>query len=119
MAGVSPARENAVKSLDGATAAQLVAALKSDNMFWRTHAQRLLVERGRPTSCRLIALVKDPGRCDRPEYGGDSRPADAGGVDVARTTVKQRRLPALKHPSAGVRRNAIQVIAPGARRPPS
>src|SRR5262249_39267958 len=25
----------------------LIAALKSDNMFWRLHAQRLLVERGK------------------------------------------------------------------------
>ena len=32
---------------------ELVATLKNDNLFWRRHAQRLLVERGkRRTSCR-------------------------------------------------------------------
>src|SRR6476620_4305457 len=38
----------------------LVAALKSDNMFWRSQAQRLLVERGqRDVLPALIALAKD------------------------------------------------------------
>ena len=32
--------------LDSARPDELVAALKSDNLFWRLHAQRLLVERG-------------------------------------------------------------------------
>jgi hypothetical protein len=34
------------KSLASATPEQLVETLKSDNMFWRLQAQRLLVERG-------------------------------------------------------------------------
>jgi putative membrane-bound dehydrogenase-like protein len=44
--------------LDKATPAQLVAALKSDNMLWRMHAQRLLVSRANkdvvPALCELI-----------------------------------------------------------------
>ncbi len=35
-------------TLKDATPEQLVAALKHDNMRWRLHAQRLLVERGKP-----------------------------------------------------------------------
>ena len=33
--------------LEGASPAQLVAALRNDNQLWRMHAQRLLIERGR------------------------------------------------------------------------
>ena len=48
------------RSLSKADPAGLVAALKSDNMFWRLHAQRLLVERGqRDVVPQLVALVKD------------------------------------------------------------
>src|SRR5262249_48037659 len=41
---------------------QLVATLKSDNMFWRLQAQRLLVERGqRDIVPALLDLVRDQG----------------------------------------------------------
>src|SRR5262249_4475469 len=40
---------------------ELVAALKRDNLLWRRHAQRLLVERGRADVVpSLIELVRDP-----------------------------------------------------------
>ena len=99
-------------------APQLVAALKSDNMFWRTHAQRLLVERGDASVVpALIALAKD-------------QSVDAIGLSAAAThalwtlrgmnmldgqdnEASAAAIAALKHPSAGVRRNAIQVLAPG------
>jgi len=46
--------------LDNASPAQLVAALKNDNMFWRLTAQRLLVERGKLDVLNgLIELVED------------------------------------------------------------
>ena len=39
----------------------LVAALKNDNMFWRLHAQRLLVERGKTdVTADLAKIVADP-----------------------------------------------------------
>ena len=39
----------------------LVAALGNDNMFWRLHAQRLLVERGDASVARdLAALIDGP-----------------------------------------------------------
>ena len=41
--------------------AGLVSALKNDNMFWRLHAQRLLVERGQDDVAEDLAkLVADP-----------------------------------------------------------
>src|SRR5262249_39730070 len=48
-------------SLKDATPETLVATLKNDNMFWRLHAQRLLVERGKADVVpALAALVADP-----------------------------------------------------------
>ncbi len=116
MAGQN-AKQTAIKSLAGATAEQLVAALKSDNMFWRTHAQRLLVERGQTDAVpHLVALVSD-------------QSVDAIGLNTAAIHALQTlsgfgvlarqsgdavdaTVVALKHPSAGMRRNAVQVIAP-------
>ena len=89
--------------------------LKSDNLFWRMHAQRLLVERGeRDVVPELIKLVeRQIRRRDRPEPGRDPRPV---GTSRSRRLDGRRRSRrdgglhgALQHPSAGVRRNA----APG------
>ena len=47
-------------SLSRTNAAGLVAALSSDNMLWRLHAQRLLIERGQKDVVpQLIALVRN------------------------------------------------------------
>ena len=43
-----------IKTLKDATSAQLVEALGNDNMFWRRHAQRLLVERGGAESVKAL-----------------------------------------------------------------
>ncbi len=103
------------RSLAGATPAQLVAALKDDNRFWRCHAQRLLVERGQRDV--VPALV---------ELAGD-RTLDAIGLNVgaihalwtlaglavldgANAEAKRAAFEALRHPSAGVRRNALAVL---------
>ncbi len=96
----------------------LLAALRSDNLFWRQQAQRLLVERGSTdVAPQLRALVAD-------------RAVDAAGVnggalhalwtlhllaadDLA--TIES----ALHHPASGVRRAAADVMprtAEGARR---
>ncbi|HVR34668.1 MAG TPA: PVC-type heme-binding CxxCH protein, partial [Methylomirabilota bacterium] len=53
-------RESTVPGLDPSQPALLVAALKNDNLLWRLHAQRLLVERGRPDVVPgLRALIRD------------------------------------------------------------
>jgi putative membrane-bound dehydrogenase-like protein len=45
-------------TLAGASPQKLVAALKNDNMFWRKHAQRLLVERGESDQPLVDDLAK-------------------------------------------------------------
>ncbi len=109
------AKANPQPKLDPKDPATLLAALKNDNMFWRMTAQRLLVERGNAdvvpelikltqeqaldgvglTPCAIHALWTLHG------LGAmDGKNADAAAAVVA----------ALKHPSAGVRRNAVQVL---------
>jgi putative membrane-bound dehydrogenase-like protein len=104
--GVKPA-----KAIDLAKASpqQLVAALKSDNMLWRMHAQRLLVERAnKDVVPALSQLVRDT---SVDEIGLNPAAIHAlwtllglGAVD-GETTVA-----ALKHPSAAVRRAGLMVM---------
>ena len=100
----------------------LVAALTNDNMFWRLHAQRLLVERGDRSIKRDLALLIDG-------------PADATGLNAAGVhaiwalqglgllevdgpagaaprgdEVLAVVMRGLKHPSPGVRRAAILAL---------
>ncbi len=91
---------------------QLVAALKSNNLFWRMTAQRLLVERGNgDVQPELIQLVRDTAVDEiglNPAaihalwtLNGLGAWSDAGAVAAATG--------ALKHPSPGVRRAAVMV----------
>ena len=48
------APEAKIKSLAGASDAQLVAAMDSDNMFWRQTAQRLLVDGGKESATAAL-----------------------------------------------------------------
>ncbi len=95
--------------------AELVAALKNDNMFWRTTAQRLLVERGKADVLpQLIALVNDR-TVDKIGINagaihalytmqglGALNGSNAQALDVAKR--------ALTHPAAGVRKAAQSVL---------
>ncbi len=93
----------------------LVAALKNDNMFWRQAAQRLLVERGqRDVVPGLLALVKDP---SMDEIGINPAAIHAlwtlhglGALDGSDAATLQAVAAALKHPCAGVRKTAVQVL---------
>ncbi len=109
------AKPSEIKSLDPKDGKSLVAALKSDNMFWRMHAQRLLVERGeKDVVPDLIALAEDrsidaiglnPGAIHALNtLNGLGALADKDS-DAAKAVVS-----ALKHPSAGVRRNAVENL---------
>lgn len=94
--------------------AELVAALKNNNMFWRITAQRLLIERNnRDVVPQLIALVNDP---SVDEIGINPAAIHAlwtlqglgaltGSDEAVVATTK-----ALKHPCAGVRKTAVQVM---------
>ncbi len=103
-------------ALDASNAAGLVAALRDDNQLWRMHAQRLLVERGKADVVpELLDLAADrsvdaiglnPGAIHAlwTLHGlGDPGAKLPDGAEIIASL-------ALSHPSAGVRRNAIQVL---------
>ncbi len=101
--------------LDPADASGLVAALANDNQLWRMHAQRLLVERGKTDV--VPALVQKATDRAVDAIGLNVGAIHAlwtlqglgalnGSEEVATSAVEK----ALGHPSAGVRRNAVQVL---------
>jgi putative membrane-bound dehydrogenase-like protein len=101
--------------LDRAAPQQLVEALKSDNMLWRMHAQRLLVERKqRDVAPTLVALTKDH-RLDK--LGLNTAAIHAlwtlaglGALQGSAPNSPVAAVAALNHPSAGVRRAAVGVL---------
>lgn len=105
--------QNAPLSIDRPQ--ELVAALKRDNLLWRRHAQRLLVERGQTDVVpALLKLVADQ---SVDSIGLNTAAIHAlwtlhglGVVQDNNAAVWPVVVAALKHPSAGVRRNAVQVL---------
>lgn len=111
---------HAFSSLAERSNAKLVAALKHPSFAWRLHAQRLLVERqANDVFQSLVALVTD--------QSVDEIGLNVGAIHALHTLhglgymkLDKRLLAAgfahscleaaLKHPSAGVRRNAIAVL---------
>ncbi len=94
---------------------ELVAALARDNLLWRRHAQRLLVERGQTDV--VPALVKLVGDSSVDEIGLNVAAIHAlwtlhglGAIDEEKPEVIASVRGALAHRSAGVRRNALQVL---------
>jgi putative membrane-bound dehydrogenase-like protein len=102
-------------SLADAKPETLVANLKQSNLFWRRHAQRLLVERNNKDVLPLLhALVTDQ---SVDEIGLNVGAIHAlwtlhglGALDGSNAEALSAAVAALKHPSAGVRRNAVQVL---------
>ncbi len=112
----SPERERRVSSpLSIDRPEELVEALKRPNLLWRRHAQRLLVERGSTDVVpALLKLVADQ---SVDEIGLNVGAMHAlwtlhglGVIADGKTDVLDVVATALKHPSAGVRRNAVQVL---------
>jgi uncharacterized protein len=102
-------------SLKDAKPETLVATLKNDNMFWRLHAQRLLVERGKlDVVPALLKLVRDPA------VDGIGLNVGAihalwtlhglGALDDPDSDAANEAFESLKHKSPGVRRNAVLVL---------
>jgi uncharacterized protein len=93
----------------------LVATLSNDNLLWRRHAQRLLVERGQlDVVPQLVELLENK---EADEIGLNIGAIHAlwtlhglGAIDERRPQARAAVMAALKHPSAGVRRNAVQVL---------
>jgi putative membrane-bound dehydrogenase-like protein len=102
--------------LDKASSAQLVATLGSPNMLWRMHAQRLLVER-KPMDAvpALVALVKDQSMDKAGLNPGAIHAVHTlsgmGALATAGSEAFQAVVGALKHPSRGVRSNAVKALA--------
>ncbi len=102
-------------SLAGAAPEKLVETLKSDNLFWRRHAQRLLVERGKTDI--LPALYKLAQSPDVDAIGLNVGAIHAlwtihglGALDGKNAEATAVAIADLRHSSAGVRRNALQVL---------
>ncbi|MEX2142501.1 MAG: PVC-type heme-binding CxxCH protein [Pirellulales bacterium] len=105
---------NEQPKLDANNSESLIAGLKSDNQFWRLHAQRLLVERGKQDVVpQLVKLVDDPS-VDSIGLNTAAIHAlyvlDGLGALKSDAAARQAAEAALKHPSAGVRRNALAVL---------
>ncbi len=102
-------------SLKDASSDKLVATLRNDNMFWRKHAQRLLVERGqRDVLPALRKLAADP-TVDAVGLNVGVIHAlwtmhGLGALDGSNPQTTAVAVAALKHASAGVRHNAVQVL---------
>lgn len=93
----------------------LVEALKNDNMFWRMTAQRLLVESGNKNVAKeLYSIVKN---LEVDEVGLNSPAVHAlwtmhglGLLDGSNEEALQVAIQALRHPAAGVRKAAVEVL---------
>ena len=131
---VGGGKPSPVLDLSKAGPEQLVAALKSDNQLWRMHAQRLLVERGdRSVVPALAQLAADPavdaiglnaaavhalwtihglgGFGGGPDNGPNgSAGSSDGGSDGGNGEAVAAAERALRHPSAGVRKAALEVL---------
>ena len=90
----------------------LIAALKNTNMFWRSHAQRLLVERNQKDIVpELLALIRD----NSVDEIGLNAPAihalwTLKGLNAIEGEGLKAVFEATKHPCHGVRKTAIQLL---------
>jgi len=103
------------RSLSKSDPAGLISALGSDNMFWRTHAQRLIVERGQKDVVpQLIAMVRNQSVDEIGTNGGALQALwtlhGLGELNAPTTDAYRTAVDALKHPAAGVRKAAAMVL---------
>ncbi len=102
-------------NLHKATPEQLVQTLTNDNMFWRLHAQRLLVEQKQiDVVPQLLTLIQDQ-KVDAIGLNAGAIHAlwtlhGLGVVHESHPLVMKAVVQALQHASAGVRRNAVLVL---------
>jgi len=109
------ASPSTIKSLDKKDSKSLIGGLQSDNMFWRTTAQRLIVESGnKAIAPELYRLIRNK-KVD--ELGINPAAIHAlwtlnglGLLDGSNAEAFGVAVEALSHPSAGVRKAALQVL---------
>ena len=104
-----------IKSLDKKDPKSLISGLESDNMFWRTTAQRLIVESGDKKI--MPALYKLIANQEVDEIGINPSAIHAlwtmqglGAFNEANTEAFNIAVAALSNPSPGVRKAAVQVL---------
>jgi putative membrane-bound dehydrogenase-like protein len=102
-------------SLEGASPEKLILTLKHDNMLWRMHAQRLLVERGQLDIVPALVRLANDSSVD--SIGLNPGVIHAlwtlhglGALDGSHTEATGAAMSSLRHPSGGVRRNAVAVL---------
>ena len=94
---------------------QLLAELGTGNFLWRRHAQRLIIEKDRFDGVQsLIEMINDQAM-DEIGLNGEITHAmwalhARGVLDGENRDALKAVIGALRHPSAGVRRNAVQVL---------
>lgn len=93
----------------------LVQALKSDNLFWRMTAQRLLVERGQQDVLPALYDLIEQKKVDAIGLNGAAVHAlwtlhGLGALTGNNKEALAGAIAALEHPAAGVRKAAIQVL---------
>jgi putative membrane-bound dehydrogenase-like protein len=105
-------------TLKDATPEKLVATLKNDNMFWRLHAQRLLVERGNPDVIGPLAKVAKAHSID--DIGLDTAAIHAlwtlqglGGVEGGHDETIDAMV-TCQHSRSGAVRRAVALLTQGA-----
>lgn len=101
--------------LSTASAEQLITELGVGNFLWRRHAQRLIVEKSRFDGVQeLIERIQDQA-VDEIGLNGEIVHAlwalhARGVLDGENRDALKAATAALRHPSAGVRRNAVQIL---------
>ena len=103
------------RSLSKNDPAGLLSALASDNMFWRLHAQRLLVERRQKDVVpQLVALARNQAVDEIGTNGGAFHALwtlhGLGELNSTSSDSYRAAVEALKHPAAGVRKAAAMVL---------
>jgi putative membrane-bound dehydrogenase-like protein len=106
------------RSLSKNDPAGLLSALGADNMFWRLHAQRLLVERGQKDVVpQLVAMARNKAVDEIGTNGGALHALwtlqGLGELNGATGEAYRVAVEDLKHPAAGVRKAAAMVLPHG------
>ena len=102
-------------TLDKQDQDQLIKALENDNLFWRLTAQRLLVEQGDESVLQSLIKLLENTSVDELDLNGAAVHAlwTMHGLDILKgdnQAANEAAIAALKHPAAGVRKAAVQVL---------
>lgn len=113
--GDAPAMMARPADLAKANTDQLIAELGVGNFLWRRHAQRLIVEKDRFDGVQTLIEAINDQAMDEIGLNGEIVHAmwalhGRGVLDGENREATKAVVGALRHPSAGVRRNAVQVL---------